>query len=64
MRIFGDSKLVIDYWSKGFIKKEVDGETIDLAKTVASERRIYESKGGEISRVSGDDNPADLGFHR
>ena len=61
--IFGDSALVIDYWSKGFIKKEVGPETIDLAKKVALMRREFEAAGGKIERVSGDDNPADLGFH-
>jgi hypothetical protein len=62
--IFGDSKLVIDYWSKGFIKKEVGEETVELARKVADIRRKFESSGGKISLISGDDNPADLGFHR
>ena len=61
--IFGDSALVIDYWSKGFIKKEVGTETVDLAKKIALMRREFEAAGGKIERVSGDDNPADLGFH-
>lgn len=61
--IFGDSALVIDYWSKGFIKKEVGAETVELAKKVALMRREFEASGGKIERVSGDDNPADLGFH-
>lgn len=61
--IFGDSALVIDYWSRGFIKKEVGPETVALAKRVALMRRDFESAGGKIERVSGDDNPADLGFH-
>ena len=62
--IFGDSKLVIDYWSKGFIKKEVGKETVELAIEVADIRRKFEASGGKISLISGDDNPADLGFHR
>lgn len=62
--IFGDSKLIIDYWSKGYIKNEVAAETIDLAREVVKLRREFEQKGGVVDRVSGDDNPADLGFHR
>jgi viroplasmin and RNaseH domain-containing protein len=63
--IFGDSKLVIDYWSKGFIKREnLPADTTQLADKVAKLRRDFEKKGGSIEHVSGDINPADLGFHR
>ncbi len=61
--IFGDSKLVIDYWSKGFIKKEVADQTKTLAYEVMNMRREFENLGGTITLISGDDNPADLGFH-
>ncbi len=64
-KVFGDSKLVIDYWSKGFIKKDkVADETVELAMVVAGLREEFEESGGAISRISGDNNPADLGFHR
>lgn len=63
-KIFGDSKLIIDYWSKGFIKKVVTKETIKLAFEVVEARKKFEHSGGEITLISGDDNPADLGFHR
>ncbi len=63
-QVFGDSKLIISYWSKGHIKSEVAQDTIDLAHGVAKLRREFEKKGGSIERISGDDNPADLGFHR
>jgi ribonuclease HI len=63
MRIFGDSKLVIDYWSKGFIKNELPEETRDVAKETAKLRRQFEKMGGKIGHISGDHNPADLGFH-
>ncbi len=61
--IFGDSKLAIDYWSKGFIKKEVANQTKTLAYEVMNMRREFEDLGGTITLISGDDNPADLGFH-
>lgn len=63
MRIFGDSKLVIDYWSKGFIKKEIAQDTQDLAAEVVLLRKKFEAKGGVMKHISGDHNPADLGFH-
>jgi len=62
-KVFGDSKLVIDYWSQGFIKKELPPATRKLAMEVMMLRKEFEAKGGEIDRVSGDHNPADLGFH-
>jgi ribonuclease HI len=64
-KIFGDSKLVIDYWSKWHIKrKDLPEETVALADEVSRVREIFEKAGGTIGRISGDYNPADLGFHR
>lgn len=63
-QVFGDSKLIISYWSKGHIKNEVAPSTIDLAHGVAKLRREFEKRGGILARISGDDNPADLGFHK
>jgi len=63
--IFGDSKLVIEYWSKGFFKKEnLNDKSISLIEKVVKLRKEFESKGGKVSHVSGDINPADLGFHK
>lgn len=63
--IFGDSRLVIDYWSKGYIKMEnVLPETIELALEVATLRKEFKMKGGKVEYVPGSENPADLGFHR
>ncbi len=63
-RIFGDSKLVIEYWSKGHIKYEVGEETVNLAQEVKILRQKFETLGGKIIRISGGGNPADLGFHK
>jgi ribonuclease HI len=63
-KIFGDSQLVINYWSKGFInKKEMGKETIKLSETVSKLRKKFEEAGGAIEFISGGLNPADLGFH-
>jgi len=65
MKIFGDSKLVIDYWSKGFIKKDnIAKETISLAEEVKILRKKFEKIGGKIILINGSSNPADLGFHK
>jgi ribonuclease HI len=63
-KIFGDSKLVLNYWSKGFIKKELPNKTQKLSKEVSKLRNIFEEAGGKIEFIEGDFNPADLGFHR
>lgn len=63
--IFGDSKLVIEYWSQWRMKRnELPVETVDLATEVAKMRETFEASGGVIERIAGADNPADLGFHR
>lgn len=62
--IFGDSKLVLNYWSKGYMKeKGLPGQTTILAKEVKDLRETFELMGGKVKYVSGDHNPADLGFH-
>lgn len=63
-KIFGDSALILDYWSKGYIKKEVEQDTIELASEVKSLRRSFEMQGGQMQKISGGSNPADLGFHK
>ncbi|MGB7957484.1 MAG: ribonuclease H family protein [Minisyncoccia bacterium] len=64
-KIFGDSKLVIEYWSRHRAKrKELPRETVHLLDEVAELREKFEAAGGVVLRISGDDNPADLGFHR
>lgn len=64
-KIFGDSKLVINYWSKGFMNKnKLPLKTKKLIKSVTLLRKKFEEKKGKIEYISGDDNPADLGFHR
>jgi ribonuclease HI len=62
-KVFGDSKLVIDYWSKWRVKKDVPEETFQRAREVSGLRKEFEAQGGEIMRISGAHNPADLGFH-
>lgn len=64
-KIFGDSKLVIEYWSRGKAKRRgLVPATVDLIDEVTAMRRSFEDSGGSIMRISGGDNPADLGFHR
>lgn len=63
-KVFGDSKLVVEYWSKGHIKYEVGQETVELANEVKKLRKDFELMGGQIKLISGGSNPADLGFHK
>ena len=59
-KIFGDSNLVIAYWSKGICNIE-DKETLKLIEVVSKLRNNFN---GKIEYISGDINPADLGFHK
>jgi len=64
-KIFGDSKLVVEYWSNGYIKKDtVAQKTVELAGEVKILRKKFEKMGGIITLISGGSNPADLGFHK
>lgn len=64
-KVFGDSKLVIDYWSKWrFKRNDLPEETVELAEKVSRLRSDFEKRGGVVKRISGGDNPADLGFHK
>ena len=63
-KIFGDSALVLDYWSKGYVKKDKSEETITLAEEVKHFREKFEKNGGQVLQISGGANPADLGFHK
>ncbi len=64
-KVFGDSKLVIKFWSRGFLnEKALTRETIALAKEVAVLRDEFEKEGGKIGRMPGASNPADLGHHK
>ncbi|AVQ21432.1 ribonuclease HI [Fusobacterium necrophorum subsp. funduliforme] len=64
-QIYGDSNLVLQYWSKGIYHAEkLPQETIDMIHIVTEKRKFFENLGGKISYISGDINPADLGFHK
>jgi ribonuclease HI len=64
-KIFGDSRLVVDFWSLGIVKrKELPERTVRLADEVVKLRREFEMNDGAVIHISGDDNPADLGFHK
>ena len=63
--IAGDSELVIRWWSNGYFKeKTLPEKTVLLIKETIKLRKEFEKNGGKIYRISGDINPADLGFHK
>lgn len=63
--IYGDSNLVLFFWSKGIFKRDnLPVETVELIMQVVKAREEFELSGGKIEYVSGDYNPADLGFHK
>ena len=63
--ISGDSRLVIDYWSLGrFHESNLESDTICYINKVIQLRKEFEKNKGTVKHISGDINPADLGFHR
>lgn len=62
--IFGDSQLVIQYWSlKIYNKRKLLPATISLIEKVSQCRQQFELHGGRVNYIEGGKNPADLGFH-
>jgi len=63
--IYGDSSLVIEYWTKGrYNSSNLEKDTVELIKKTTLMRNEFEKKGGAVKKISGDVNPADLGFHK
>jgi len=64
-KVFGDSNLILEAWSKGFIKsKNKSSDTINLVAEVKKLRDGFEKEGGKMEYIPGVSNPADLGFHK
>lgn len=64
--VCGDSRLALDYWSRGHVKRlhaEADPDLARLVQMTAVERAAFEAEGGTFRHVPGSRNPADLGFH-
>ena len=63
--ICGDSSLAIEYWTKGqYNSSNLENDTVELIKKTIQMRNEFEKKGGTVKKISGDANPADLGFHK
>lgn len=62
-KVFGDSALILNSWSKGKVRRAMPQKTKALVKEVKTLRKKFEKFGGRMGFISGDSNPADLGFH-
>ncbi len=65
--VYGDSRLVLEYWSKGRVsrdKRADDPDLAALAEVTRCARARFEKGGGTLGRIPGGLNPADLGYHR
>ncbi len=64
-KVFGDSNLILKFWSKGFANKEkLPPKTIALIYEVKKLREDFERAGGKMDYIPGASNLADLGFHK
>jgi ribonuclease H-related protein len=63
-----DSDLLVKYWARGHIsvakRKTIDPSKLVLINECAMLLKEFESRGGKLLKISGDDNLADLGFHK
>lgn len=65
LNIYGDSNLVIYYWSQGRANfNNLNEKTVKYIHIVSELSKEFKKIGGSIQFVSGDINPADLGFHK
>lgn len=66
--IYSDSQLLVNYWSQGIIraktKAAMDLRKLDLIEECIKLRMLLESYGGKVQWISGNDNKADLGYHK
>ena len=63
-----DSDLLVKWWSKGHISKKakcgMDKEKYSMILECVKLRTLFESNGGILEKISGDNNLADLGWHK
>lgn len=66
--ILSDSQLLVQYWSLDKVspntKKKMDPLKYRYIKECYELRKKFEISGGKILKISGDDNIADLGYHK
>lgn len=66
--IYSDSKLIVNYWSLGHVNpktwKNMDPQKQKYITECDALRRKFENRGGQILKISGNDNLADLGYHK
>jgi ribonuclease HI len=59
-----DSQVVLDYWSKDSYNAVKDGDKLAFIKESVGLRHYLESLGVKFTKISGDENLADLGKHK
>jgi ribonuclease HI len=65
-QICSDSQLITEYWSKHekYADKCLDISKANYIRECVKLRSEFTLKGGKIVKISGSENPADLGYHR
>jgi ribonuclease HI len=61
--ICSDSQLVVDYWSLGKYKAGIIEKKLKVIQECTILRKQFMSRGGKVTKIYGDDNYADLGYH-
>lgn len=67
-KIYCDSELLVKWWSKGNVNaktfSKMDENKKKFIDNLINLTKEFNTKGGEIVKISGDNNKADLGFHK
>ena len=63
-RVYCDSTLIVEHWSKKVSKTIKDERKAKLQRFLIKVCKLFENAGGKLIWISGDDNKADLGFHK
>ena len=58
------AELIVEHWSKKVSKTIKDERKAKLQRFLIKVCKLFENAGGKLIWISGDDNKADLGFHK
>ena len=65
--VASDSELLVSWWSKRLDTKKIglmDPRKVQYVNELILLRKELEIRGGQLLKISGDNNPADLGYHK
>jgi len=66
--IYSDSQTIVQWWSKSGANpktaRTMDKRKLAFIQEAITERKMFEALGGQVIKIDGAINPADLGYHK